>query len=136
MSLKCGISFEWSGNTWAFPSLAIQKVVPRNTTDAVSVISDNQRMKRGRIAGANIDSPLSYNRQVELDINLTNADLASLRRLRNFAGAEPMVADISRIDLFSDGNFDTPQTVVLLNLKQVKRTKAGYCTAKLELVKV
>ena len=136
MSLNCGISFEYNATTYSFTSLAIEKIVARLTTDAVSVTSDNEKLKRGRITGATISSPLAYNRQVELNISLTASDLGALRSFRRLVGGEPVIANISRVDLFSDNNFDTPQNVVILNLSGIKRQKANYYSAKLDLVQI
>lgn len=136
MSLNCGISFEHGATTLVLSSVAIEKAVPVLTTDAVSVVSDNTKMKRGRITGAAIDSPLAYNRQVEFSISLTAADLGALRAFQKTVGGDPVIANVSRIDMFTDNNFDTPQNVVILNLTNIKRTKANYYSAKLGLVKI
>ena len=133
---NCGISFGSGITLVSLPSVAISKVNPILDSDGVSVASDDTTLKSGRVVGTLPTSVLSFNRQCELKMSIIGSDLGVMRLLYRNNGAAPIQINVGRVDLFSDGLFDTSRSVSILGINQIKRVTASYYECVLRIAKI
>jgi len=136
VSNGCGISFGSGLTLVSLPSVAISNVNPILDSDGVSVTSDDNTLKSGRVSGTTPTSVLEYNRQCELKMSIIGSDLGVLRLLYRNNGATPIQINVGRVDLFSDGQYDTTRMVSILGIGQIKRVTASYYECVLRIVKL
>ena len=136
MYKPCGISFDDGVTLTELKSVAVSTVNPILDSDGLSVISDNGKPKSGRITGATPSSSLAINRQCEMRLSIINSDLGVLRLLERSQGATPITINVGRVDLFANGQYNTPHVVVILGVNSVKRISASYYECVLKVVKV
>ena len=136
MSNGCGISFDDGVTVTNLKSVGVTSFNPIIDSDGLSVLSDNGKPKSGRVAGATPSSSLAISRRCEMRLSIINSDLGVLRLLERSNGVIPITINVGRVDLFANGQYDTPQLVVILGVGEVRRVSASYYECVLRVAKV